>query len=1097
MSDAVQMEKTYDPGRVEKSIYATWRKHECFAATPDDRPRDQRFTIVIPPPNVTGALHLGHALNNTLQDILVRWHRMRGHNTLWLPGTDHAGIATQAVVEKRLKQDEGKSRHDLGRDALVQRIWDWKDQYEKRILSQLELMGCSCDWSRTRFTLDDGLARAVRHTFFKLFKDGLIFRGKRLVNWDTQLQTAVADDEVYHETVKGSFWHFRYAVNDPQPGEPAHVEIATTRPETMIGDTAVAVHPDPVAALEKKEAELRERIAKAPAKERPALQKQYDNLEARRASHIPNLVKLRDMANAGRTLKLPVLPDADQQRDIPLVLDEHADPLLGTGCVKITPAHDHNDYEVGQRRGLPMVNMMHPDGTVNEAGGPYAGLTMAEARKRIVADMEERGFLVSIEDKDIDLGHSDRSKSPVEPYLSDQWFLKMGELADPALAAVTSGKVKFFPERYARSYLDWLGEKRDWCISRQLWWGHRIPVWTARFQHPSTPLRNTDEILRWRDESIKKLSNLLARLAKIGDNQDAYCIREIEDQPSACSICVRTEDAYRDFQEFALNQASISRPSDQSEPVRTIFSDDPRCKIFDEFCTIVQEIIPDPDVLDTWFSSALWPHSTLGWPEDGNTDLNYYYPTSVLITSRDIITLWVVRMVATGLYNMDDIPFDHVYIHTKILDGRGETMSKSKGNGVDPIDIIERYGADALRYTMADMATETQDVRMPVDYVCPHCAALTPQANVVPKGKQPADVHKVKCKGCGERFATQWAPAGLKEELSVARETSEKFEIGRNFCNKLWNSARFCFMNLEGAPCEPLDVAALPSEDRWILAKLDATIRALQAELEEYHYATAIKVLRDFFWDSFCDWYIELTKPRFRDPASAGPTKQILAFVLDQTLRLMSPFLPFITETLWAELNRIAPRRGLPGVAECTGDDILMLAEYPPLEGYAGLANAEILSTFEDIQAAVRGIRDLRSQCNVPPKEPVTVTLKATPEHLAHLATQRHIVSAMTNSHDPITLDANATRPKNAANTVIGGIQIFVHDISDDDAERKRLEKELTGLDQRITGCENKLANEKFVNNARPEVVAAERDRLAEMQKSRNAIQESINDLTR
>jgi valyl-tRNA synthetase len=1066
MSDAVQMEKTYDPGRVEKSIYATWRKHECFAATPDDRPRDQRFTIVIPPPNVTGALHLGHALNNTLQDILVRWHRMRGHNTLWLPGTDHAGIATQAVVEKRLKQDEGKSRHDLGRDALVQRIWDWKDQYEKRILSQLELMGCSCDWSRTRFTLDDGLARAVRHTFFKLFKDGLIFRGKRLVNWDTQLQTAVADDEVYHETVKGSFWHFRYAVNDPQPGEPTHVEIATTRPETMIGDTAVAVHPDPVPALEKKEAELRARIAKAPAKEKPALEKQYDNLEARRASHIPNLVKLRDMANAGRTLKLPVLPDADQQRDIPLVLDEHADPLLGTGCVKITPAHDHNDYEVGQRRGLPMVNMMHPDGTVNETGGPYTGLTMAEARKRIVNDMEERGFLVSIEDKDIDLGHSDRSKSPVEPYLSDQWFLKMGELADPALAAVTSGKVKFFPERYARSYLDWLGEKRDWCISRQLWWGHRIPVWSLKPESRFPPFGSVKGGPGAAVEPLKELSvdwfmprysqalwegNVIpsdSGIANLGERTVFVCLK---DEPN-------------DIDRELLDKSGFTQ---------------------------------DEDVLDTWFSSALWPHSTLGWPEDGNADLNYYYPTSVLITSRDIITLWVVRMVATGLYNMDDIPFDHVYIHTKILDGRGETMSKSKGNGVDPIDIIERYGADALRYTMADMATETQDVRMPVDYVCPRCAALNPQANVVPKGKQPADVHKVKCKGCGERFATQWAPAGLKEELSVARETSEKFEIGRNFCNKLWNSARFCFMNLEDAPCEPLDVAALPSEDRWILAKLDATIRALQAELEEYHYATAIKVLRDFFWDSFCDWYIELTKPRFRDPASAGPTKQILAFVLDQTLRLMSPFLPFITETLWAELNRIAPRRGLPGVAECTGDDILMLAEYPPLEGYAGLANAEILSTFEDIQAAVRGIRDLRSQCNVPPKEPVTVTLKATPEHLAHLATQRHIVSAMTNSHDPITLDANATRPKNAANTVIGGIQIFVHDISDDDAERKRLEKELTGLDQRITGCQNKLANEKFVNNAKPEVVAAERDRLAEMQKSRNAIQESINDLTR
>ncbi len=1027
MSEAAHLEKVYAPKAVEGEMYAKWIKAECFAARPDERPRDQRFTIVIPPPNVTGALHLGHALNNTLQDILVRWHRMMDHNTLWLPGTDHAGIATQAVVEKRLRKDEGKSRHDIGREALVARIWAWKDQYEKRILSQLQLIGCSCDWSRTRFTLDDGLARAVRHTFFKLFKDGLIFRGKRLVNWDTQLQTAVADDEVYHEEVKGHFWHFKYPINDPQPGEPTHVEIATTRPETMLGDTAVAVHPDPAGALEKREAELRDRIAKAPAKEKPALQAQFDNLEARRTSHLPRLVKLAEMARAGRSLTLPLV-----EREIPLVLDHHADPLLGTGCVKITPAHDHNDYEVGQRCNLPMVNMMNPDGTVNAEGKQYEGLTMPEARKRVVADMEERGLLGEVQDKVIDLGHSDRSKSPVEPYLSDQWFLKMSDLADPALEAVTSGKVKIFPERYARSYLDWLGEKRDWCISRQLWWGHRIPIWYCE---------TCDE-----DDLAKAFAG----------RDDVSWFRE--EASGRWLLCSRDEDL-----------ATDAIPG--------------------------HALVQDEDVLDTWFSSQLWPHSTLGWPDETD-DLKYYYPTSVLITSRDIITLWVVRMVTSSLYNMGEIPFDHVYIHTKILDGRGDTMSKSKGNGVDPLDVVSVYGADALRYTMADMATETQDVRMPVEYICPHCGHLIAQTSVVPHNKIPADIEQVTClnKDCKQKFATQWAPDSLKAELPVARETSDKFEVGRNFCNKLWNSARFAFMNLEGAPCEPIDVAALPPEDRWILAKLSETIRDLQAELREYHYAASIKLLRDFFWDAFCDWYIELTKPRLRDPASAGPTQQVLAFVLDQTLRLMSPFLPFVTEKLWEELNRVAPRRGLPGVVDLAPADILMTALYPPESGYPVFDDAHVLEMFGDIQSAVRGVRDLRNKCNVPVKDKVRVTIKAARDHLDMLADQQHIIAEMAGVGE-MSLVTEADRPQNAGTTVVGPLQIFVHDISDDEKERTRLMKELESVEKRLKGCESKLANEKFTANAKPEVVAAERERLEELRKSHAAVVESLKDL--
>ncbi|HNO78209.1 MAG TPA: valine--tRNA ligase [Phycisphaerae bacterium] len=1060
MSEFEQLEKVYDPASVEGEMYKRWVDAECFSATPDDRPPSKRFTIVIPPPNVTGALHLGHALNNTLQDILVRWHRMMGDNTLWLPGTDHAGIATQAVVEKRLKTDEGKTRHDLGREELVKRIWAWKDQYEERIVSQLKLIGCSCDWSRKRFTLDDGLAKAVRYTFFKMFKDGLIFRGKRLVNWDTQLQTAVADDEVYHEEVKGHFWHFKYPVIDAKPGEPSHVIIATTRPETMLGDVAVAVSPDPEGAIDKREAELKERLATVPSKEKPAIEKQLEQLTKRREEKLADLVTLRNMANDGRMLMLPLV-----NREIPLITDQHADPLLGTGCVKITPAHDHNDYEVGLRNDLPMINMMNPDGTVNEQGGPYEGQLMFDARKTVVADMEEAGLLDHVEDKVIDLGHSDRSKSPVEPYLSDQWFLKMGELADAALDVVRDDVIKFFPARYAKSYLDWLGEKRDWCISRQLWWGHRIPVWTKTIN--LTADNWTDELQKTGLDSLIKNAwgdNIAYRLERvIGDkieNPDTIELPITKDSEGTYRflVCVAGED------ETAIEKIEAAG------------------------------FVQDDDVLDTWFSSALWPHSTLGWPDEVSDDLQYYYPTSVLVTSRDIITLWVVRMVTTGLYNMGEIPFDHVYIHTKILDGRGETMSKSKGNGVDPLDVVTVYGADALRYSIAEMATETQDVRMPVDYICPHCEHLTPQAGIVPKGKQPADVHRVTCSKCKEKFATQWAPEKIKSELPVARETSEKFEVGRNFCNKLWNSARFSFMNLEGAPCEPLDFASLPPEDRWILAKLSETIRGVHSELKQYHFSSAIKLIREMFWESFCDWYIELSKPRMRDEATAGPAKQVLATVLDQILRLMSPFMPFVTERLWEELNRLAPKRGIPGSIDLEVTPLLMLSAFPPADGWPVADDETIMHVFDDVQQAVRGIRDLRNKCTVPNKDRVKVSIKSTQEHLDLLAQQQHVVEQMAGASS-LDLVTELDRPKNAGTTVVGPLQIFVHDISDDDAERKRLENEKASIEKRMSGIESKLANEKFVNNAKPEVVAAERERLAEVKKSRDAILESLADL--
>ena len=1074
MSESVELAKTYDPGAVESEIYDLWEGSGSFRAVPDERGRDRRFVIMIPLPNVTGALHLGHAINNTLQDIEVRYHRMLGDNTLWQPGTDHAGIATQAVVERRIFEDEGLSRHDLGREELVRRIWDWKDQYEARILGQLKQMGCSCDWERTRFTLDEVCAKAVRHTFFKLFEDGLIFRGKRLVNWDTQLQTAVADDEVYHETVKGHFWHFKYPVIDGKPGEPEHVIIATTRPETMLGDTAVAVNPDPEGELNRREEKLRAELATATGKERAEIEARLERIAGRRETHLPLLITLRDMARDGRLVMLPLV-----DRPIPLVCDEHADPELGTGAVKITPAHDQNDYDVGQRLSLPMINVLtadgkvaqiiEPDGSVNANSGRYAGLPFATVgRKKVVEDLEAAGLLGEVEDRDVEVGHSDRSKTPIEPYLSDQWFVRMGDveggislangttapgLAQAAMDAVQDGRVKIFPERYTKTYMDWLGEKRDWCISRQLWWGHRIPVWSK----PSSD----------------------------------------DDQSKPAALTTMGESA----------RASVKRLGDR---LYVCLKEDDRAVIGTLKALGFEQ---EDDVLDTWFSSQIWPFSTLGWPDEGTSghwDVKYYYPGSVLITSRDIITLWVARMVLSGLYCVGNIPFHHVYIHTKILDGRGETMSKSKGNGVDPVDIIQLYGADALRYTIADIATETQDVRLPVEYRCPHCQHLTLQTAVVPKDKRPSDVTKVKCQSCGKQFATQWADKATKKELGVALETSDKFELGRNFANKLWNAARFAFLNLQGTPCVPINLADLPPEDRWILAKLSNIIRRTNRQLQTYQFAQCIKELREFFWDALCDWYIELTKARlFDDPKpggtqseagaqatapsaqSKGVAQQVLAFVLDQTMRLLHPFMPFITERLWQQLNAVAPRRGLPGLAEPVMGDLLIKSQFPPKDGWPALEDADILEVFEDLQAATRGVRDLRSKCGVPPKQKVVVTLNAPAEHVEALRGDAHVLQRLANVGE-LTVTTGATRPKNAGTLVVGHVQIFVHDISDDAAEAERLRKEIAETEKQVAASKGRLSNEKFVANAPTDVVQAARDRLAELEAKVATLQQNL-----
>jgi len=922
--------KGYDPKRIEPQIYRFWQESGYFHTEPPAKGgRNARpFTIVIPPPNVTGALHLGHAINNTLQDILVRRRRMQGYNALWVPGTDHAGIATQAVVEKRIFEDEGKSRHDLGRDELVRRIWQWKEQYGNRILEQLQLMGCSCDWPRTRFTLDETCARAVRWTFFRLFADGLIYRGKRLVNWDAQLQTAVADDEVYHETVKGHLWHIRYPLEDGT----GHLVVATTRPETMLGDTAVAVHP-----------------------------------EDERYKHL-----------IGKRCILPIL-----NRPLPIIADPIlVDPSFGSGCVKVTPAHDPNDYDCGLRSGLEMINILNPDGTINENGGPFAGMDRDEARKAVVAELEKLGLLERVEDYETQVGHSDRSKTPIEPYLSDQWFVRMSELAEAAMEVVRQGRVKFHPERYAKTYLDWLGEKRDWCISRQLWWGHRIPIWYCR--------TCTEEDLR----------NAFA-------DRDDICWRP-DEQRGGWLICSQDED-------LAPDALGADHRLEQ-----------------------------DPDVLDTWFSSALWPHSVLGWPE-ATAELAFYYPTDVLITAREIITLWVARMVMTGLYNLGEVPFHDVYIHAVIQDGQGRPMKKSLGNGVDPADIIDMYGADALRFTLAYMATETQDVRMPV------------KRTKLPDGREV--------------------------------NTSERFEIGRNFCNKLWQAATGVVLaNLDGYDPQPLRYDSLPLEDRWILSRLQTAILTIDGLLEAFNFSDAAQYVYKFFWNELCDWYLEMVKPRLRaEPAQRCVAQQVLAWVLDGSLRLLHPFMPFVTEALWADLNKAAPHRGIGRPAPC--GEALIVAEWPRLN--PALRSEQVESQMQQLQDLIRAVRDALSRVNesrARQREPVLRALpkavvRAGGEFCRLLAGQRDTFTRLARC-EHLELGPDAAKPPGSMSFVCGEVELFVPvaELIDLAVERDRLAQEIAKAEKALATVEAKLANENFVNRAPERVVQQQRDRQQALQ---------------
>lgn len=1021
-----QLPDRFDHASQATRISKIWEDNQCGHASVNKE--REPFCVVIPPPNVTGALHLGHGLNNTLQDIVVRMHRMMGHETLWMPGTDHAGIATQAVVERRLKEQENLSRHDIGRDGLVDRIWNWKAQYETRILGQLKRMGCSCDWERTRFTLDDQCAAAVRATFFDLFAKKQIYRGKRLVNWDTFLQTAVSNDEVKNVTKKGHFWHLYYPVIDPKPGEPERVEIATTRPETMLGDTAVAVHPDPEKALNSIEKGLRDRLSDAGEGERTEITEQLEKLAERRKQMLPALERLRDMARDGRRLRLPL-----SNREIPLITDHWAKPEMGSGCVKITPAHDPNDYEVGKRANLPMINILNSDGTINQEGGVYEGCTIPEARKRVVADLEAAELLGDVEDREIELPLSDRSKTPIEPYLADQWFVAMDELAQSAMDAVTDDRVAIYPERYRKGYLDWLSEKRDWPVSRQLWWGHRIPVWSKTQLTP---------------EEAKTLASQLDEMVQSAPNSVSYRIDELDDETQGIFVCLRTEG---DPKEAELDSLGLRR---------------------------------DPDVLDTWFSSALWPHSTLGWPQK-TEELEYFYPTSTLITSRDIITLWVARMVLMGLNNVGEIPFREVFIHPKILDGQGETMSKSKGNGVDPIDVIDKFGPDALRFGLARLATDTQDVRMPVQYECPHCEKLIDQT------KKNRSQPTVQCPGCKESFSTQWAETEADKSLPKGSVVSERFETARNFVNKLWNAARFAMMNLDGYSEQKLTIESLPLEDRWLLSRLATVTHEVTEGLKQYRYAETSRILYDFAWDEFCSFYLEIAKPRLSDPEKRSQTQLVMAHGLDTLLRLLHPTMPFVTEVIWEHLNQVAPTRGLEKQTESSR--FAMVAPWPNAD--LSHFDESIERQFSEFQEVVGAIRRIRASQNIAPKETVPVAIRCS-ESSKRLLQPMHESFMSLAQAEVMEVGPDAQAFETDAPLAIPSMEIDVHvDLEkfiDIEAELARLDKLLIQITKQISGKEAKLGNENFVSRAPEEVVQRERQTLEELRGQQESVSGDI-----
>ncbi|MCZ7554942.1 MAG: valine--tRNA ligase [Bacteroidia bacterium] len=892
-SPASPSSTAYDPAQVEDSWYAFWEEQRLFHAEPESTKNP--FTVVIPPPNITGMLTMGHVLNNTLQDIFLRWRRLSGDHACWIPGTDHAGIATQTVVEKTLKRDEGKSRHDLGREEFLKRVWEWRGTYGDIIIRQLRKLGVSCDWERTVFTMDPGLSHAVREAFIRLYKKGLIYRGKRIINWDPAAHTALSDEEVVYKEQQGKLWHIRYpVVIDGAPSATDFIVVATTRPETMLGDTAVAVHP-----------------------------------EDERYTHL-----------IGKTVLLPLM-----QREIPVIADDYVETAFGTGVVKITPAHDPNDFEVGARHGLPQINVMNVDASINELGGAYAGLDRYEARKRIVADLEELGLMEKIEDYTHSVGYSDRTDVAIEPYLSDQWFLSMRSLAAPALQVVRDGTIRFHPERWVKTYEHWMTNIRDWTISRQLWWGHRIPVYYC-------------DTCGWMDA--------------------------LHETPASCPSC--------------------------SAAVRQ-----------------------DEDVLDTWFSSWLWPFSVHHWPTD-SPDLRYFYPTSLLVTAPDIIFFWVARMIMAGLEFMPDIPlpdgskrseakdlvpFHDVYFTSIIRDEKGRKMSKSLGNSPDPLDVIAEYGADALRFTVVYLAPLGQDVL----------------------------------------FSTQ------------------KCELGRNFANKLWNAGRFLLLykqRLQDAGSwtgfgDTVDTEAMGIEDRWIFSRYHATIRDLRDGMDRFRVNEMAKILYDFIWHDFCDWYIELIKDRlYSDDSSVQlRTLQRALHIYDGILRLLHPIMPFITEELW---HRLDERRAGASI---------MTQQHPVL--HERMIDAAADGEMNFLQALVEGVRTILGEMNVPAGKSCDVHIACSSDwQLAAVNENTHFLRRLARINE-VRSGMEVKRPRLSASAVVAGAEVFVplEGLIDIDVERKRLEKEIARVTGLVNGIDSKLGNAKFLSNAPEDVVARERDKQA------------------
>ncbi|MBN1508788.1 MAG: valine--tRNA ligase [Sedimentisphaerales bacterium] len=1023
---AEQLSKVYDPKTVEEQVNEFWLSNQYFHADPSRR--DQRrgtFTIVIPPPNVTAALHLGHALNNTLQDILVRMRRMQRYETLWMPGTDHAGIATQTVVEKRILTEEGKKRTDFQRGEFVRRVQTWKDEYETTILGQLKAMGCSCDWQRTRFTMDEVCARSVRAAFSKLFKDGLIYRGKRLVNWDPATQTVLADDEVEHETIQGFFWYMKYPLVEPVDIDGRRVEqvtVATTRPETMLGDTAVAMNPsDP-----------------------------------------------RAKSLVGKQVRLPIVG-----RVIPIIADEHVvlpnpegedeKARFSTGFLKVTPAHDPDDWAIGQRHHLAVINVMAPDGSISDKYGwtdwdqiknpdveSLIGLDRFEAREAVVEWFRQENLLEEVRDYAHEVGHSYRSHVPIEPYLSDQWYIavkkpidhlagKFGQgmiegtdvpvnsLAGLALKPLLDGRLRFIPERYAKTYQTWLENLRDWPISRQLWWGHRIPVWSIR---PSTIFtlwgtRNGNKSVaeHHRDSGIP-FSNQTERIIRESP-ESRHIVNEQHPDWNVARIFERMRGGEWNIIHISLRDAN-----------------DPAIPMLEELGWV-----RDDDVLDTWFSSALWPFSTLGWPQD-SAELKAFYPGDVLCTAREIITLWVSRMVMMGQYCVGDIPFSDVYIHAMIQDGEGRKMSKSLGNGIDPLVAINSHGADAMRFTLASMTTDTQDIRMPV------------------------------------------VPMTLPDGRKV--NTSPKFDIGRNFCNKLWNASRFAMMNIEGLDPDGFDAAKMDITDRWILSRLAATRREVTESLDAFKFSEPLNQLYRFFWNDFCDWYLEWVKYRMREDQSKKVAQNVLAFVLDCTLRLLHPCVPFITEGIYQRLNELAPARGLKGLAQIDRAEALVVAPWPTDMEQFGDPQAE--AQIQTVQEVVRAIRDIRSTYNLPPSQKPTASASAPKATADALQANRDLVCQLAGLSG-FEAAGNLPKPNNAAAAIVGETQVYLHDVIDPKAERARLEKQRQELEQAKKAVEAKLNNANFVARAKPEVVAQARDRLQQLQEQLQAVEGHLAEL--